>query len=74
MAGIGMLGVFVGIFSFCSRSSGGRAVLITRPNLVSRYCILYVPAHAFYRLAEMLTDSTLFHLEIMNRIMIKTAR
>lgn len=56
---------------FVLRSSGGRIVLSTRPNLLSRHCILYVPAHAFNRLAEMLTDNTLFGLDINDCITTK---
>lgn len=56
---------------FVPRSSGGRIVLSTRPNLLSRHCILYVSGHAFYRLAEMLTDNTLFDLDINDCIKTK---
>lgn len=71
MASVGTLQCPWGFY--CSRSSGGRIVLSTRPNLLSHYeyCILYVPVHALYGLAEMLTDSTLFLLDTMNRIMIE---
>lgn len=56
---------------FVQRSSGGRIVLSTRPNLLSRHCIPYVPAHASNRLAEMLTDNTLFGLDINDCITTK---